>query len=155
MSRSNQTHNAANSNNDKKFCILIVEDNLEMQTFIFSIISNVRENLHVDFVNDGLAAVDYLTYSTPDLVITDFLMPGLNGIELMSRVREVHGASIRFILVTGGLSSDMAPGLTEADIKANYNCLVIRKPFRTSVLRSTVDNTLMEVEIARLHDSAS
>lgn len=130
--------------------ILVVEDNLDMQAFIYSIISKIRDNVVVDFASDGLSAIDYLTIRVPDLVITDLLMPGLSGIDLMARVQEVYGQNhVRFLLVTGGLTSDLGSGLTEASINSKYGCIVVRKPFRTSLLRKTVDELLKEAEDAR------
>lgn len=132
--------------------VLIVEDNAEMQMFIKGIIEKLRPNMVVDFVNDGLSAVDYLTVKVPDLVITDLLMPGLNGLELMGRVQEAYGMRhVRFILVTGGLS--IVGNVTENEIYSKYCCRVIRKPFRASVLRAEVDSLLKEVEDARASQS--
>lgn len=130
--------------------VLIVEDSQDMQVFINNIIKSLRPNMEIDFVSDGLSAVDYLTIRVPDLVITDMLMPGLNGLELMGRVQETYGMNhVRFLLVTGGLSITSTDGITEAEVYSKFCCRIIRKPFRSSILRAEVDKLLREVEDAR------
>lgn len=129
--------------------ILIVEDNLSMQSFIHKTIFDLRANMVVDFVSNGEDALVYLDHTRPDLVITDLLMPRLNGIDLMRKVRDTHGLEyVRFMLVTGGLTTDV--GMCEADIKSMFGCIVVRKPFRPMFLRATVNALLEEVENERV-----
>ena len=125
--------------------ILIVEDNLNMQSFIYKTIFDLRENMVVHFVSNGEDALTYLDRTRPNLVITDLLMPRLNGIDLMRKVRDEHGLEyVRFMLVTGGLTTDV--GMCEADIKSMFGCIIVRKPFRPAFLRATVNSLLEEVE---------
>jgi CheY-like chemotaxis protein len=129
--------------------ILVVEDNLDMQRFICEIVKTVRDEVVVDFVSNGNAALEYLNAEAPTLVITDLLMPGISGLDLIRKVHELHGMTyVRFMLVTGGLTTDFVRDLSEADIKSKFGCVVVRKPFRPAYLRQAVLNLLKEVEDA-------
>jgi PAS domain S-box-containing protein len=67
--------------------ILVVEDNEDIREFI-------KESLlgplgyQVRGVEHGLAALDVLNTQTPDLVITDYHMPKLNGLELLQHIQQ-------------------------------------------------------------------
>jgi PAS domain S-box-containing protein len=67
--------------------ILVVEDNEDIREFI-------KESLlgplgyQVRGVEHGLAALDVLNNQTPDLVITDYHMPKLNGLELLQHIQQ-------------------------------------------------------------------
>lgn len=64
--------------------ILIVDDNKETQRLIA-----LRLKLYFDLicVNDGLEALDVLYKNHIDLVVTDIMMPNMNGYELIKRLR--------------------------------------------------------------------
>lgn len=84
---------------------------------------------------DGLAAMDQIDSNPPDLVATDFMMPRMNGGELIARLRRDPGtAAIPIILVS---SSPGAERRTEADA-------FFRKPFDPDELTSCVATLLAE-----------
>ncbi|MFY0686329.1 MAG: response regulator [Cyclobacteriaceae bacterium] len=59
--------------------ILLVEDNPEMRQFVSSILSS---SYNVSTVEDGERALEFLQEEVPDLIITDYLMPNMDGYEL-------------------------------------------------------------------------
>ncbi len=80
---------------------------------------------------DGLAAMAWLDQGgTVDLLITDFSMPGMNGLTLISEARRKHPA-LPAILLTG--YADASVQLAGADGK-DANTPVLRKPVRNSEL---------------------
>ncbi len=84
---------------------------------------------------DGAIALEMLRFLRCDLVITDFVMPKLNGIKF---VEQLHTFQPRtpIILITGYLSA--VSGKTIVDKVAE----VLAKPFELNVLRSTVRHLL-------------
>ena len=85
--------------------------------------------------DDALAHIE--TGVRPDLVVSDYRLPGYNGIELIRRVREVTGDDIPTILVTGDTSADEI-----RDAKLS-NCTVLHKPVDTDQLISLIENVTM------------
>jgi len=84
-------------------------------------------------VADGLEALDHVTATRPDLVITDHLMPGLTGAELCIRIRELPGCrALPIILLTAHGHAVTAAAAT----------LVLAKPFSPRQLLATVENLL-------------
>jgi CheY-like chemotaxis protein/anti-sigma regulatory factor (Ser/Thr protein kinase) len=56
-------------------------------------------NLTVEFAHDGKEALDRISNQTPDLVLTDLRMPGMNGLELVETLRTRH-SSLPVLLMT-------------------------------------------------------
>jgi diguanylate cyclase (GGDEF)-like protein len=60
-----------------------------------------RQGFVISEAEDGLLALDLLERESFDLVLLDVMMPGLNGFEVLTRIRERHGpASLPVIMVT-------------------------------------------------------
>ncbi len=92
-------------------------------------------NLSVEVVNDGNAAWKVLCEPvSPALAIIDWMMPGLDGLELCRRIRsDARLSSMHVILLTGRTSSaDTVAGL---DAGADD---YMRKPFEVEELRARV-----------------
>ncbi len=64
--------------------ILLADDNADMREYIKRILS---ESYEVETVVDGLSALETINQRPPDLVVTDLMMPGLDGLELLQEVR--------------------------------------------------------------------
>ncbi|HEY9671756.1 MAG TPA: PAS domain S-box protein, partial [Waterburya sp.] len=64
--------------------ILLVDDNADMRDYVRRLLSREYE---VEAVSDGLAALDAVQRYLPDLVLTDVMMPGMNGLELLRSLR--------------------------------------------------------------------
>ncbi|MFY0687434.1 MAG: response regulator [Cyclobacteriaceae bacterium] len=70
---------------EKKQHILIVEDNYEMSRFIAQILN---ESFEVSVVNDGQKGIDFLQQQKVDLIITDYLMPVMDGFEMAAEIKK-------------------------------------------------------------------
>jgi len=65
--------------------ILIVEDDdLIAQMYLASL---THSSFHVELQKDGMAGWETMQKYVPDLVILDFMMPKLNGLEVLSKMR--------------------------------------------------------------------
>jgi len=96
-----------NTGSEPKIRILIVDDE---EVSLFSLKTYLqRLGYTVDFAPDGQGALSLLKNQAVDLVITDLVMPGMDGIQLMHAAKELH-PSLPFIVFTakGSIESAVA-----------------------------------------------
>ena len=67
---------------------IVVVDDDKIVTSAFSILLKVEGFSDAHFFNSPKEALDFLKDNTPDLVISDFLMPEMNGLEFLQKVKE-------------------------------------------------------------------
>lgn len=65
--------------------VLVVEDNADVAAYIGGILC---ARYDVSFASDGEAGLDKALRLIPDLIITDLMMPGMDGLELCRRIRQ-------------------------------------------------------------------
>lgn len=70
--------------------ILVADDNADMRDYVRRLLSG---SYHVDVVEDGQAALESIRDNRPDLLLTDIMMPRLDGIGLIRSIREDVGLS--------------------------------------------------------------
>jgi DNA-binding response OmpR family regulator len=117
--------------------VLVVDDDrpsLKMTAFL------LREEGYTVFTADnGTEALRLIDEKTPDLLILDIMMPGMDGLEVMRRVRRSTNLPI-IILSAKGETSDRVSGLDQgAD---DY----LSKPFEPSELLARVRSVLRRAE---------
>jgi two-component system, cell cycle sensor histidine kinase and response regulator CckA len=113
--------------------LLVVEDDLLNRDLICKVLR--KEGYKVVEACDGAIALEILQVLPFDLVITDFMMPKLNGIEFVEHLHSLQ-PRIPIIFITGFLS--VISSKTILDNVAE----VLAKPFELDVLRSTVHRLL-------------
>lgn len=87
--------------------ILVVDDDEEMCNLMRLMLSKKAPQFSIATVNSGQDCLEYLEHSSADSILADYQMPGMNGIELLSTLRE-RGNNIPFIFVTGQGNEDIA-----------------------------------------------
>ncbi len=131
-------------NGDKT--ILIAEDNHELRTLIKSSLS---ENYRIVDFENGQLALDYLKDNDVDMIISDIMMPELDGIALCTSVKSnVETSHIPVILLTAktGVESKIEGGEAGAD-------LYFEKPINFSLLKLSISNIFKQRETLREHYS--
>lgn len=89
--------------------VLIAEDEAELARGLKYLLEKNR--FTVDIVHDGLEALDYF-HSTPyDAVVLDIMMPKLNGLEVLLRIREERSGVPVMMLTAKGEIEDRVAGL--------------------------------------------
>jgi len=114
--------------------VLLAEDDAPSRQIYFTVLNG--EGYSVIGVPDGQAALDVINSRPVDLLLTDIMMPGMNGIELLERAREIR-PDLRAIVMTGHKTSDAVIGALR-----NRACEFLEKPFRTEELIETVRSVL-------------
>ena len=84
--------------------ILIVDDEMVMRSLIA--IAMQRSGYSVMDADNSFQALDCLDSTTPDLIILDIMMPGMNGIDLCRRIRSRPGTTNTPIIVFSALGDD-------------------------------------------------
>ncbi len=86
-----------------KFKVLIVDDELD---FVEIIVKRLRDrNIEVSGVESGYLALEALDSSSPDVIILDVRMPGLDGIETLRAIKKKKPLT-EVIMLTGQASVD-------------------------------------------------
>lgn len=112
--------------------ILIAEDDLNLGEALAGFL---RDQGHrVDLAKDGLEALEYLDNNDYQLVITDLVMPGADGLAVLRGAKQKDKDSL-VIVMTGYASVDSA---LEATREGAYDYL--RKPFKLQEINLAVAN---------------
>jgi len=128
--------------NSSKPIVLIVEDELDILHFLEKQLS---EKYKILKAKDGDTGWKLASEKNPDLILSDVMMPGLNGIQFCHKVKTTFETShIPFILLTAkvGFENEMKGLETGAD---DY----ISKPFHTPLLLLKVENMIESREILK------
>src|SRR5574344_27489 len=119
--------------------ILIVDDSSTMRRIIGNVITQLgftKDNF--DEAEDGVKAWKLLTEAHYDVILTDWKMPNMNGLELVQKVRSegTHQKTPIIMITTEGGKSEVITAL-----KAGVNNYIV-KPFSAEVLKEKRDGVL-------------
>jgi signal transduction histidine kinase len=116
----------ANAVGEKR--VLVVEDDSEVRAMLVESLRMLGYT--VTEAADGQAGLSRLQDDKPDLLVVDFAMPGMNGIDVIAEARKLR-EDLPVILATGYADVDIS-GL------AVKRCTILRKPFQLDDLARTV-----------------
>lgn len=121
--------------------ILLVDDEIEILEYTKEEIS--PEFSKVILAKDGFEACDLLKSNKVDLIVTDYAMPKMNGLQLINFVKENYPL-IPVIMLTGNGAN---PEVLEALKNGAFD--ILDKPFRTPVLVNRIQNGLLVPELTK------
>jgi signal transduction histidine kinase/ligand-binding sensor domain-containing protein/AraC-like DNA-binding protein/AmiR/NasT family two-component response regulator len=132
-----------NEHPDKnKTHLLIVEDNDELQDFLKY---SFQEQYKISVANNGSQAWTFIQKDTPDLVISDIMMPDMNGLELCHLIKSTFETShIPVILLTA--LSEKSDQLTGLGLGADD---FITKPFDMKILSQRIKSIIKNREAVK------
>jgi CheY-like chemotaxis protein len=117
--------------------VLVVDDDGIYRTIMMRVLT--RAGFAVSGVRSGREALDHLEHGTPSIVVTDILMPDMDGLELIRAIRRT-GRGIGIVAISGGGDPifDFLPAASVfgADV-------TLRKPFELSTLVTAVQSLLI------------
>jgi DNA-binding response OmpR family regulator len=118
--------------------VLVVDD----EPTIGEVVSRYLERAGYEarVAEDGLAALDAVAERAPDLIVLDLMLPGLDGLEVMRRVRAEDRSSAIILLTAKGDEADRIVGL-----RLGADDYVV-KPFSPAELVARVDAVLRRVD---------
>ncbi len=148
--RSNIEHPILNDEVDSgKPHVLVVEDNADLRSFI---IDSLGSEFHFLEAGDGKQGLDIATREVPDLIISDVMMPEMDGITMAGKIKsDVRTSHIPLILLTAksteesklsGLQSGADDYLTKP-----FNKQELLLKVRNSVLRQQKLREKLRVEL--------
>lgn len=116
-------------------CVLVVDDCAVDRNLAAGLLNNLPD-LRMQFAVNGREAWQRIQENPPDLVLTDLVMPEMDGLELVSKVVNEY-PQIPVILITGQGSEQTAVQALQSGA-ASY----VPKRVITTLLASTVENVL-------------
>lgn len=120
--------------------LLVVEDDEQFREFLREVLG--RHGYDVDAANDGKEALRLFDECRPDLVVTDLVMPGVDGLELVGELRR-SSPTIPIIAISGGMVTAPQSYLKVA-LALGANA-VLEKPFYAEALLGKVAELLAAV----------
>jgi DNA-binding response OmpR family regulator len=125
--------------------VLVVDDEPTIAEVVARYLE--RAGYRTRVAGDGVQALDLVAERRPDLVVLDLMLPGIDGLEVMRRLREQDRERIALILLTAkGEESDRVIGL-----RLGADDYVV-KPFSPAELVARVDAVLRRVETTPAHE---
>ena len=115
--------------------ILVVDDNDDFLEFMVSELSTAYS---VATAHDGEEALEHIAAHRPDLVLTDIMMPGMDGNELCRRIKQDESTSDLPVVI-------LTARLTEENEIESRECGAddyIKKPFNMELLNMRIDRLL-------------
>lgn len=109
--------------NDKK--VLVIDDDADLLHLVGLLFKKAGARIYT--ARDGLEGISKLFTYSPDLIVLDVMLPGVNGFEVCQRIRQVSDAPI-IMLTALNREQEMVRGL---DAGADD---FLSKPFNTEVL---------------------
>ncbi len=117
--------------------VLVVDDDAAICMLIKTILKNGPFN--VTICNDAETALVYLQQPDAfDVIISDFMLPGISGIQLIERIRSKQTTKLTPIVMISGHNNY---AMDERAKKAGADAF-LRKPFTLSQLRLTISSLL-------------
>ncbi len=116
--------------------ILLVEDNFDMGNYIRSIL--IQEGYSVEVAENGKIALELLDTVKPDLVISDIMMPVMDGMTFMKELKTIDAyKNLPSVFLTARSDQE---GLLDS-LKIGVNDYLV-KPFNTTELLCRIENLL-------------
>jgi DNA-binding NtrC family response regulator len=127
--------------------ILVIDDEQYIRTALREVLE--REGFEVSAAGDGKKGLELLENEGADLVITDIIMPGIDGVATLERIKKAY-PDLPVIVISGGgnvAPMEYEPGAISTSAylasaaKAGASC-TLTKPFNRQELVSAVTNLL-------------
>ncbi|RTE55462.1 response regulator [Arenibacter aquaticus] len=101
---------AQDNGSKKKYSILLVENEVDVQTFLKGTLS---DKYNIEVANNGIEGLEKIRNKEPDLVISDVMMPEMDGFEMCEKIKSDPELSHIHVLLLTALNEneDMIKGL--------------------------------------------
>jgi len=119
-----------------KIKILLIEDDLALGSSISELLE--LNDFEVNWFKDGIEGLLYLAKNIPEIIISDLMMPNMDGEELFLKIRKNSKFdTIPFIMITANMDND----IKFKQLKNGVNDFIM-KPFKVKELIYKIKNLL-------------
>jgi two-component system response regulator RpfG len=141
--------------------VLIVDDESTGRTILGKIIQQAEEDVRVEAFDNPLQALDWLDSNHPDLIITDYRMPDINGVELIKQIRAkpacqdipimmitvVSEKSVRYDALEAGATAFLTRPIDQIECRTSCRNL-LKLHEQQSIIQDRADWLARQVEAA-------
>jgi two-component system response regulator RpfG len=141
--------------------VLIVDDESTGRTILAKIIQQAEEDVVVDSFDNPLQALQWLDHNHPDLIITDYRMPDINGVELIRQIRArpacqdipimmitvVSEKSVRYDALEAGATAFLTRPIDQIECRTSCRNL-LKLHEQQSIIQDRADWLARQVEVA-------
>ncbi|GIN90825.1 sporulation initiation phosphotransferase F [Siminovitchia terrae] len=114
--------------------VLIVDDQFGIRTLLNEVLQ--KEGYEIFQAANGLQALSVTEQYAPDLVLLDMKIPGMDGLEILKKMKEIN-SDIKVIIMTAYGELDLIEQTKKLGALAHFS-----KPFDIEEIRSAVKNYL-------------
>lgn len=118
--------------------ILVVEDDVQFRQMLLDMLQ--QDGHQLASAGDGAQAIKLLATWRPDVIITDILMPGMDGVELIMALSKQDDAT-PMIAISGGRRSITAEFNLDSAALLGVKA-TLAKPFSRADLRAAIEQAL-------------
>ncbi|MCP4768089.1 MAG: response regulator [Gammaproteobacteria bacterium] len=141
--------------------VLIVDDESTGRTILAKIIQQAEEDVKVESFDNPLDALHWLDQNHPDLIITDYRMPDINGVELIKKIRAmpacqdipimmitvVSEKSVRYDALEAGATAFLTRPIDQIECRTSCRNL-LKLHEQQSIIQDRADWLARQVEVA-------
>ena len=141
--------------------VLIVDDESTGRTILSKIVQQIEDEIGVEAFDNPLEALKWLDDNHPDLIITDYRMPEMTGIELTRKIRERPGMqdipimvitvvsekSVRYDALEAGATAFLIRPIDQIECRTSCRNL-LKLHEQQSIIQDRADWLARQVEIA-------
>jgi two-component system response regulator (stage 0 sporulation protein F) len=84
--------------------ILLVDENLRVRELLYNALT--KQGYEVITADGGKQALELLGIQKPDLILLDFKMPDMNGVEVLTKIKSLDN-KVKIIMLTGYESEEL------------------------------------------------
>jgi CheY-like chemotaxis protein len=132
------------SDTSAKYTVLYVEDSRTNLYLVTQILAKFRPDIGVIPAESGEIALELVTASVPSLVLMDINLPGIDGLETMQRLRDLHGLRHTPMIA---VSTNAMPQDSERALQAGF-LHYLTKPIAMGELLRIVGELLVQESAA-------
>lgn len=121
---------------DSRRVILIIEDDEVISNLLADILSE-ETNYRLFVTNNAVGAFNFMKSIKPDLILLDYSLPGINGIEIFGRLRSMRDLIDIPVIIISAFYEDI-----KQEIK-KHSLIAIKKPFNLDNLLHTIGEVLV------------
>ncbi len=124
----------------RKPAILVVDDAGPVVSLCVSVLQTLRCSIRT--ANRGATALELVAKEPFDLVLVDYMMPGMNGVDVLAQARKIRPAMAGILMTAYG-----TPDILNDATRLGFNA-ILRKPFTPTELRAAVEKVLAGTDVA-------